>query len=140
MTGTLVSLIESVQARQTCPACEGPRQEHALPTQWHHNRAIFACGAVFIARGEAIEVERPCGDRSALCAELWTIEAKGDGGVVASSAAGEAEDTRIAELILALAVTATKAGFDALTICEIIRDEMQAFAARNAGAGAEGGT
>jgi hypothetical protein len=130
MSGTLLSLVESVQARQTCPACEGPRQPHALPTQWHHNRAIFSCGAVFIARGETIEVERPCGDRSALCAELWTIQAKGQNEAVVSSASSDCEDGRIAGLILALAVTATKAGFDHLTICEIIRDEMATFASR----------
>lgn len=79
MIGTLVSLVESIQARQTCPACEGPRQPNTLRTEWHRSRAIFACGAVFIARGEAIEAERPCGDRSKLCAELWTISAKGQG-------------------------------------------------------------
>jgi hypothetical protein len=77
MNGALDSLIDSIQARQTCPACDGPRQPHKLRTEWHRTRAIFACGAVFIARGEAIEVERPCGDRSALCAKLWTIAAKG---------------------------------------------------------------
>ncbi len=79
MSGTLVCLIDSIQARQTCPACDGPRQPHNLPTSWHETRAIFACGAVFIARGEVIEAERPCGDRSKLCAELWTISAKGQG-------------------------------------------------------------
>lgn len=79
MSGILVRLIDSIQARQTCPACDGPRQPHKLRTEWHRSRAIFACGAVFIARGEAIEVERPCADRSKLCAELWTIQAKGQG-------------------------------------------------------------
>lgn len=129
MTGTLVSLVDSVQARQTCPACEGPRQPHSLPTQWHHTRAIFACGAVFIARGEAIEAERPCGDRSKLAAELWTVEAKGHGRAICV-ARDRDEDGEIARLILELSMASVRAGFDALTICEIIRGEMQAFAAR----------
>lgn len=77
MSGVLACLIDSIQARQTCPACDGPRQPHTLRTEWHRSRAIFACGAVFIARGEAIEVERACADRSALCAKLWTISATG---------------------------------------------------------------
>lgn len=136
MSGTLVSLIDSVRARESCPACEGARQPHTLPTQWHHNRAIFACGAVFIARGDAIEVERPCGDRSKLSAELWTLQAKGDGKGPVSLLASDAQDQRIAELILQLAVAATHAGFDPLTICEIIRDEMQSFADRKREGGA----
>lgn len=123
MSGTLVSLIDSVQARETCPACEGPRQPHKLPTQWHENRAIFACGAVFIARGEAIEVERACGDRSALCAKLWTISAVGHGRAVCLSP-DQDQHGEVTKLILALATAATAAGFDPLTICEIIRDEM----------------
>lgn len=130
MSGTLVSLIDSIQARQTCPACEKPRMPAELPTQWHHHRAIYECGAVFIARGDAIEVERPCGDRSKLCAKLWTLQAKGDGKGPVSLVDSDAQDERIAELILQLAVAATCGGFDHLIICEIIRDEMQSFADR----------
>lgn len=136
MSGTLVSLIDSVQARQTCPACEKPRKPSELPTQWHHHRAIYECGAVFIARGEAIEVERPCEDRSKLCAELWTLQVKGDGKGPVSLVTSDAQDQRIAELILQLAVAATQAGFDHLTICEIIRDEMHSFADRKSEGGA----
>lgn len=134
MSGTLVSLLDSIQARQTCPACEGKRLVADMPTQWHQHRAMFECGAVFIARGEAIEVERACADRSKLCAQLWTVSAKGNSFEVAvlhklQHDEALANDT-ISQLILALAMAATTAGFDPLTICEIIRDEMQLAAAR----------
>jgi hypothetical protein len=134
MSGTLVSLLESVQARQTCPACEKPRKPADVPTQWHHHRAIFECGAVFIARGERIEAERACPDRSDFAAELWTIEARGGSFAVAVSQKVEQDaavaDGAISGLVLTLSITAVRAGFDPLTICELIRDEMKSWAAR----------
>ncbi len=134
MSGTLISLINSVQARQTCPACEKPRKPAELPTQWHHHRAIFECGAVFIARGEAIEAERACPDRSDFAAKLWTIEARGGSFADAVSQKLERDsavaDCAVSGLVTTLSITAVRAGFDPLTICEIIRDEMEREAAK----------
>jgi hypothetical protein len=137
MTDTLSSLLTSIQARQTCPACDKPRKPASMPTQWHHHRAIFECGAVFMARGERIEAERACPDRSDFAATLWTVEARG--GAFASAVSQKVdqkaavEDGAVAGLVLTLAITAVRAGFDHLTICELIRDEMQSWAARPEG-------
>ncbi len=134
MSGTLVSLINSIQARQTCPACEKPRKPAEVPTQWHHHRAIFECGAVFIARGERIEAERACPDRSDLAAELWTVQARG--GCFAAAVSQKLEqgaavaNGAISGLVLTLSITAVRAGFDPLTICELVRDEMKSWDSR----------
>lgn len=74
MSGTLVSLIEFLGARVSCPVCGAGRFEASLPTQWSQHRAIFTCEAIFMARGEEITVERACGERSRLAAELWNRE------------------------------------------------------------------
>jgi hypothetical protein len=74
MSGALVSLIEFLGGRVSCPVCGAGRVETGLPTQWSPHRAIFVCEAIFMARGEEIIAERACSERSRLAAELWTRE------------------------------------------------------------------
>jgi hypothetical protein len=74
MSTPLVSLIEFLGARVSCPVCGAGRVEANLTAQWSQHRAIFTCEAIFIARGEEIVVERACGERSRLAADLWTRE------------------------------------------------------------------
>lgn len=120
-------LIDSIKARKTCPACDrGTREGQDGPEKWFQDRAVFSCGAVFGVRDNAIVAAVACADRSALAAELWTISATGRGRAICLSPAND-EHGAVTELILALAAAATAAGFDPMTICEIIRDEMQAI-------------
>jgi len=74
MSGTLVSLIEFIGARVSCPVCGAGRVQAGLPTQWSQHRAIFTCEAVFTARGAEIVAERACMARSRLAAKLWSQE------------------------------------------------------------------
>lgn len=137
MSGTIALLLDSIKARANCPVCgRGVREGLGGPTTWFVDRAVFSCGAVFGVRDNAIVAAQACRDRSDLAAKLWTLEAKGEGPAISAEPAGPTSEAQIAELILALAVTATKGGIDPLTICEIIRDEMQSFADRKREGGA----
>lgn len=96
MKGTLVSLIDFLTARDRCPCCGAARAEppKGQPAQWHAHRVAFACGASFVALGEAIRCEVACPERSRLAAKLWTLEAgprvkpEDDGGKAEDAGAG----------------------------------------------------
>lgn len=133
MTGATATLLDSIKTRPSCPVCKrGIREGLGGPEKWFSDRAVFSCGAVFQVRNDVIVAANACRDRSELAAKLWTLQATGEGAALDAVAPNEGGGQRLSGLILALAFTATKAGLKPATICEIIFDEMQAFAAQQA--------
>lgn len=152
--GMLEPMLSAVKARATCPVCQrGTRVSQDGPEKWYGHRAFFSCGAVFAVQGNEIVSSRACNDRTRLAAELWTkevvsgevatgaVELPADVGSVFAEKTFEAalayssalmafrpddHDAALTALATEIGTVARAGGYDLMTVCELIRDEMDA--------------